>query len=135
MAEAKRRRREYWAGLGAVMVAAALTTFELWPIPRTVDGTFVEALFGDRAIVGLLRMTVVVAALYGIASVPALVVGGRWAKGVGTTGFVADERRREVPAVVERIEGEVAGLRQELALVTRERDDLLSLLDSLSTPD
>lgn len=134
MEDVKRRRREYWAGLAAVLVAGGLAALQTWPVPPAVEGSMVDVLLRDRVIVGLLRMSVVVAALYGIASVPALVVGGRWVKGVGTAGIVADERHREIPAVLEHLEGEVADLRLDLERVTRERDELLSLLDARTDP-
>ena len=71
MADVRRRRREYWAGLAAVLTAAVVTVLGLWPVPRGTDGT-VEAILNDRPLVGLLRLAVLAIALYAIASVPAL---------------------------------------------------------------
>lgn len=137
MAEARRRRSEYWAGLGAVVFTIVLTSLRLWPVPGGdfTGASVIEALLYDRVLLGVLRLAILVVALYGIASVPALVAGGRWAKGVGTGGIVADDARAEIPALVSEVRQEMAALKLDNALLSRERDELLSLLDVETRPN
>jgi hypothetical protein len=135
MAEVRRRRREYWAGLGAAAVTIGVLATRTWPVPTGVEGSVLDALLRDRVVVGAVRLVVLVVALYGIASVPALIVGGRWAKGVGTSGFFADEPRIEIPASVAEVQNEVAALRLDKQRLIEERDALLSLLEGETRPD
>lgn len=115
-------------------MALALVVSKSWPVPQTVEGSVVEALVLDRVIVGLLRMTIVVATLYAIASVPALIVGGRWAKGMGTGGIVADDPRTAVPAKAARLRREITELELQNERLSRERDALVALLDDETRP-
>jgi hypothetical protein len=103
MADVWRRERvEYAAGLGTIAIATTLAALDAWPFdgPRVAraDAPIWEELVYHGAVLGFLRLAVVVLALCGIASVPALIVGGRWAKGLGTTGITADDARWAVDA-------------------------------------
>jgi hypothetical protein len=49
-----------------------------------------QYIFGDRTTIGFVRLAVVFASLFAIASVVALVVAGRWMKGFG--GLSVDEK-------------------------------------------
>ncbi|HYP22507.1 MAG TPA: hypothetical protein VEV43_02950 [Actinomycetota bacterium] len=133
MAEAKRRRREYWAGFATVMAATAVLFFRWWPVPQEVEGSFLDAVVQDPVMVGALRLTIFAGTLYALASIPALVVGGRWARSVGTAGFVADEA--QVPASVEEADRTIANLRVVVSRLLRERDELLSLMEAETNPD
>ncbi len=92
MADPK-RRREYFAALGTVAVALVIAWLQLWPVPNAVASSLPHMLVGDRVLIGLLRLALLLGGLYFIASVPVLVVGGRWAKGAGTSGILADDPR------------------------------------------
>jgi hypothetical protein len=136
MAEVRRRRSEYWAGLGTVLVALAVASFGLWPVPDgTDDRSWPSFLLGDPALVGIVRLAIVVAALYFIASVPALIVGGRWAKGLGATGLLADDARTDVDLAIADAERQVAALRHENLLLMTERNEFFALLDDVTAPE
>lgn len=129
MAEVRRRRSEYWAGLGAVAAIAVVAMLKLWPVPHTASGRSVtQLLLGDRILVGVLRLGILVSALYGIASVPAQIVGGRWVKGLGTTGIVVDDARVEANLTVERSRRELEALRARDARLTAQLEELQRVL-------
>ncbi|MDQ3951960.1 MAG: hypothetical protein M3279_03180 [Actinomycetota bacterium] len=137
MADARRRRSEYWASLAAVVAAAIVMSFRTWPVPPlpVAEESALNALLLDRALIGVLRLAIVVVALYGIASVPALVVGGRWAKGLGTGGVLADDAGTDVAQALQHARQQVADLQLRNARLTRERDDWASLVDARTRPD
>lgn len=137
MAEAKRRRGEYWAGSGAVLAASAVLLFRWWPVPRALDPNrpILESILDDAVLVGLLRLAVVAAALYLIASVPALVVGARWAKGLGTTGIVADDAPEEASMALAQSRLDVTVLESLNLDLARERAELWELVDVETTPN
>ena len=136
MADARRRRNEYWAGLAAMLLALVIVVAEVWPVPSEGVGgdSVVASLLDDRALIGILRLAIVVAALYFVASVPALIVGGRWARGAGTTGILADEPAGDPPMVAEA-RRDAARLLLAYERVKHERDELLSLMDARTRPD
>jgi hypothetical protein len=136
MAEVRRRRREYWAGLAAVVAAATIVAAGLWPVPDSLDAerSVVEAMLDDVVLVGLLRLAIVAAVFYFIASVPALVIGGRWAKGLGTTGIVADDAAVSGEAIA-RAKEQVAALEALNERLERERSELWRLVDVETAPD
>ncbi len=130
-----RRRREHLVGLGAVLAAVVLASLRLWPVPEAAaEDAVLEAILNDAVVIGLLRLAIVVLALYGIASVPALIIGGRWAKGVGTSGIVADDPRADLPAGLVDLLRQIAELEFENARLLDERDELLTLLDDETRP-
>lgn len=129
----RQRRIEYWAGLGAVLTAAAIATARAWPVPEAVRGPVLNALLHDPVIIGVLRLAIVVAALYAIASVPALIVGGRWAKGIGSGGILADDVAA-IPFESARLRHEIAELESQNESLIAERDELLSLVDDETRP-
>lgn len=136
MAEARKRRIEYWAGLGAVAISVAVAVLGLWPVPDPIgEDSWAELLVGDPILVGMLRLAIVAAALYFIASVPALVIAGRWAKGLGTGGIVADDARADVDARLEQARREVATLRSVNAQFRTEKAELWDLLDVETRPN
>lgn len=65
---------------------------------------------------------------------PALIVEGRWAKGVGTTGIVADDAHHAVLAL-EMSRREVAALESTNADLVSERAELWNLLDVETRPN
>lgn len=134
MAEVRRRRTEYWAGLGAVVMAVAVAVLGLWPVPGAMrERSWIELLLGDPILVGMLRLAIVAAALYFIASVPALVIAGRWAKGLGTGGIVADDARPD--SALEHARRDVATLRSLNAHLSEEKAELWDLLDVETRPN
>ena len=136
MAEVRRRRREYWAGLGAVLAAVVVLASGSWPVPDAVRGDhIVDTLLGDRVLVGILRLAVVVVALYAIASVPALVAGGRWVKGLGTSGILADDARIESGASTLEADRRLYALQKRNDELEGIVDDLWALVEIETAPE
>jgi hypothetical protein len=98
-------------------------------------GPVLNALLQDPVIIGVLRLAIVVAALYAIASVPALIVGGRWAKGIGSGGIVADDVRVDAAQALELVRRELAELESENAELRSERADFWDLMDAETRPN
>ena len=69
-----------------------------------------------------------------IASVPALVADGRWAKGLGASGIIADEARADATDALERARQQVAALEVRNEHLTEERAELWDLVDVETRP-
>jgi hypothetical protein len=98
----------------AVVVAILLAAQSAWPFdasrPRLpARPSLWQLLLSDHVTLGFVRLALVMVAVFVIASVPALVAGGRWLKGVGAGGLVADD---------------AADLRDELGKTKRELDEV-----------
>jgi hypothetical protein len=116
-------------------MAVTVAVLGLWPVPGVVgERSWVELLLGDPILVGMLRLAIGAAALYFIASVPALVIAGRWAKGLGTGGIVADDARAGADAL-EQAMAQVATLRSLNAHLRKEKAELWDLLDVETRPN
>jgi hypothetical protein len=63
----------------------------------------------------MVRLALVLLALFAVLSVPALVLAGRWAKGFGTSGLTADDA---VDA-----NRTIDGLKAQIETLTRERNE------------
>jgi hypothetical protein len=112
----------------ATLIAALVIAWEgKWvfaetlPVTKT-DPTFAQQIFSDRATIGFVRFAFVMLALYVIASVPALVVGGRWLRGFNTTGVTADDAVVDGAVVI-------ADLRRKVRKLQSERDTAKTLAD------
>lgn len=117
-------------------MAVAVATLGLWPVPGAMrERSWVELLFGDPILVGMLRMAIVADALYFIASVPALVIAGRWAKGLGTGGIVADDARAGAGDALEQARQDVATLLSLNENLEKETGELWDLLDVETRPN
>jgi len=82
------------AALGAVLAAFALAAFGLAVFRSSSvldDASVWRQVFADRATTGFLRAAIIALAVYAIASTAALVVGGRWLRGLSTSGLQVDE--------------------------------------------
>jgi hypothetical protein len=98
----------------AVVLAILMAAQSAWPFdasrPRLpLRPSLWQLLLSDHVTLGFVRLAIVMVAAFVIASVPALVVGGRWLKGFGAGGFVADD---------------AADLRDELNKMKRELDEV-----------
>lgn len=89
------RRYQWVAAAGATAVALALALPPAhWPFDASLpshDPTLWQFLLADRLTLGFVRLSVVLVALFVIASVPALFAAGRWLRVVGPSGVTADE--------------------------------------------
>ena len=135
MAEVKRRRREYWSGLAALVATIALACFGVWPVPKAVaDDGVLDMILDDRVLIGMIRLTLLVMALYAIASVPALIAGGRWVKGMGTSGIIADDARIESRTAAEA-DRRLDALQKRNDALEAIVDDLWALLEIGTAPE
>ncbi len=85
---------------------------ETLPVTRT-DPTFAQQVLSDRTTIGFVRFGLVLLALYVIASVPALVVGGRWLKGFSTSGVTADDALSDSAVVIGDLKSKVKKLQSQ----------------------
>ena len=115
------------AGLAlAVVVILALNRsgpFSWDPPAPTKDAGFFEELLGERYTLGLVRIGLIMLALFIILSVPALIVAGRWLKGISKEGLTVDD------AIA--AEENIADLQRQLKEVTEERDTVAELATDL----
>ncbi len=101
---AKRRLRQGLAASGAlfgalVLGASGVAVFRSSRVPD--DASVWRLVFSDRATVGFVRLATVALALYAIASSAALVVGGRWLRGLGSGGLQVDDAQASLEAAEE----------------------------------
>ena len=119
----------------AVAVAVGVVAGQTWPVPDAIAGDSVwQTFLNDRMLVGLLRLTVVVVALYAIASIPASVVGGRWVTGVGTGGIVAGDAGSDAAIALAEARRQVDVLQMRQVAVESELDELWRLVDEETRP-
>jgi hypothetical protein len=103
----------------ATLIAAFVVAWEgKWVFAKTLpitkkNPTFAQQIFSDRATIGFVRFGLVMLALYVIASVPALVVGGRWLRGFSTTGVTADDTVVDGAVVIAELKGKVKKLQSQ----------------------
>src|SRR5262245_21159295 len=100
MNTSKRQFLQLAAAGVALVVVGVLAYHQLWVFeaaPAKIDSnpSLAQLVLSDRATLGFVRFGIVLLALYAIASVPALVAGGRWLKGFGTSGLTADDALAE----------------------------------------
>ena len=130
-----RRRLQALTATIAVGAAIVLAATDVWPFntrpPRLEPKPSLwQLLLSDRALLGFARLALVALTLFVIASVPALVVAGRWLKAFGTSGLSADEAA-EASEAVETLQREVEGLNEKLDRVTRERNQARAIAGRL----
>ncbi len=114
--------RQVAAAAGAFVVMSLLAHRAQWPFhQRPIDlgesPSLWEVLLNDRLTLGLLRAGLAAIVTYVVVSVPALVVGGRWMKGLTTAGMTADD----AVSAHQEIEDLQRGLR---AIDTRLQDEV-----------
>jgi hypothetical protein len=122
-----RRVLQEIAALATVVAAFVIGWEGKWVFAKTLpvtkkNPTFAQQIFSDRATIGFVRFAIVVLALYVIASVPALVVGGRWLFGSRTRRAVADDVIADGAVVI-------ADLTNKVRKLQSERDAAQSLAD------
>ena len=130
-----RRHVQALAAGGAVLAAVVLAAASIWPFDTTpprlqTKPSLSQLLLSDRAILGFARLALVALMLFVIASVPALLVAGRWLKAFGTTGMSADDAA-QVDATVESLKEEIQTLGENLDRVKRERNQARAIAGRL----
>lgn len=122
--------KERQLGVAAVCILAAIVLVhaERWPFRRLHNHpagrtahSFTGAILTDRITLGFLRLAIVAFALFVFVSVPALMLAGRWAKGIGTAGVTVDDAEQAKESLKE-LQGEIDTLTVQLDRVTSERD-------------
>lgn len=99
-----------------------------WPFDESLRpaGSYDEPsiwqfLLSDSTTLGFVRLGIIALALFVIASVPALVVAGRWLKGLGAGGISADDAASARHSL-EELQRQVRTLAADIGRVRRERD-------------
>jgi cell division protein FtsX len=121
-------RRRQWIAAGVFVIA----TVALWatstppfsgPVARlAAHPSFWQIVLADRTTVGLVRMTLIMLGLFLLASIPALVVAGRWINTFGSS-MTADGARSSTKSQVE-LEEQLRETQQILETVKAQRNNL-----------
>ena len=125
--------------LALVSIAILLAVIRSWPFSalppraRTDQPSLWQFLLSDRPTLGFVRLALVAAALFVVASIPALVVGGRWLKVFGASGLTADDAS-DAAAELAEYSREVDRLRTELAAVRKDRAELIAKRKGATAP-
>jgi hypothetical protein len=136
------------AALATAVVVVVAAHISWWPFdgaPRPIGAyahpTVWQYLFADRLALGFARLAVAAFAVYAVASVPALVVAARWAKGFGTTGLATDDAAeasktlQELTRQNDELTGKLGAATRTLEQTRGERDRALELLSSVVMPN
>lgn len=62
-------------------------------------------LLSDSVTLGFVRLGVIAVAVYAIASIPALIMGGRWVKAFGLSGVTADHETKDALDKAQELSG------------------------------
>jgi hypothetical protein len=89
-----------------------------------------QLLLSDHVTLGFVRLAFVMLAVFVIASVPALVAGGRWLKSFGAGGFIADDAAGLLGAL-EATKRELDRTTRDLEAAKKERDEAVELAKRL----
>lgn len=93
-----REKLQLALGLVAVLLALVLSQLQVGPFQALApeqlndkDPSLWLFLLSDHVTLGFVRLGLIALAAYAIASIPALIVGGRWIKSFGASGLSADD--------------------------------------------
>ena len=86
-------------------------------------------LLSDRLTLGFVRVGLIMVAIYAAASIPALVVGGRWIKSFGTSVSADDAVKDEAKDTIAKLTKALQDMKQQR---DRARQELRRLKDRLS---
>ena len=119
----------------ALVLAILLAAQSTWPFdasqPRLPGRPSLwQLLLSDHITLGFVRLAVVMLAAFVIGSVPALVAGGRWLKGFGAGGLVADDAV-DLRNELDRTKQELDEVTRKLEDARKERDDAIALSKQL----
>lgn len=117
----------------AVVLAILLAAQSAWPFdaarPKLPEKPSLwQLLLSDHVTLGFVRLAFVMLAVFVIASVPALVAGGRWLKSFGAGGLIADDAAglRGALAATERALDRTT---RDLEAAKKERDEAVALAE------
>ena len=126
-----RRTAQLLSAVALIAVAILLALNSWWPFNTSPPAlpadkpTFWQFLLSDHLTLGFVRLGVVMLAVFVIASVPALISGGRWLKGFGTTGLTADDAM-DANEALDKAKNELDVATKELETVKKERDEAIA---------
>ena len=100
---AKPRAFQGWVAGAALLVAVVLAASGLavFRSSRPAGGSVWHLVFSDRATIGFVRLAAVALSLYVIVSSAALIAGGRWLRGLSSSGLQVDDVHASVETVEE----------------------------------
>ena len=104
----------------ATLILAASGVWVFHSGPDVSDRSVPRVILSDRVTLGLIRLLIAVAAVYGLASIAILVRRGRWVRSISTTGIEADASIYT--------DGAISEMEEELTQLRSERDQLKGLL-------
>jgi hypothetical protein len=115
----------------AVVLAVLLAAESAWPFDASrpklpTRPSLWQLLLSDHVTLGFVRLAFVMLAVFVIASVPARVAGGRWLKGFGAGGLIADEAA-DLWSALEAAKRELERATHDLEAMKKERDDAVRL--------
>jgi len=119
----------------AVVLAILLATESAWPFDASrpelpAKPSLWQLLLSDHVTLGFVRLAFVMLAIFVIASVPALIAGGRWLKSFGAGGFTADNAAG-LRGALQATRRELDRTIHDLEAVTKERDEAVALVKQL----
>jgi hypothetical protein len=119
----------------AVVVVILLAAGSAWPFDASrpklpSKPSLWQLLLSDQVTLGFVRLALIMLAIFVIASVPALVAGGRWLRSFGAGGLIADDAD-DLRRALDATERELDRTARDLGAVKKERDDLKALIDRL----
>ena len=131
------RGLQWTAAVLIVVIAIFLAIANVWPFDNPSpqlgsDPSLWQLMLSDHITLGFVRFSLVLLAVFVVASVPALVVGGRWLKGFGTSGLTADDAA-DASKTLEEAKTKLDATAKELDAVTRERDEAIELLREVAS--
>jgi hypothetical protein len=123
------------SAVAAVVLAILLAAESAWPFDAArpklpARPSLWQLLLSDHTTLGFVRLALVMLAAFVIASVPALVAGGRWLKGLGAGGFIADDAV-DLRSALEATERKLDRTTRDLDAMKRERDEAVALAERL----
>jgi hypothetical protein len=115
-----------------VLVAIIFALTNVWPFDASppklpADPTIWQLMLSDETTLGFVRLGLVLLTVFVVASVPALIIGGRWLKGFGTTGLTADDAA-DASQALDDAKAKLDDTAQQLEAVKQERDEALELV-------
>jgi hypothetical protein len=115
-----------------VLVAIVFAITNVWPFDASppklpADPTIWQLMLSDDTTLGFVRLGLVLLTVFVVASVPALIIGGRWLKGFGTTGLTADDAA-DASQALDDAKAKLDDTAHQLEVVKQERDEALELV-------
>jgi hypothetical protein len=123
------------SAVAAVVLAILLAAESAWPFDAArpklpARPSLWQLLLSDHVTLEFVRLALVMLAAFVIAGVPALVAGGRWLKGFGAGGFIADDAV-DLRSALEVTERKLDRTTRDLDAMKRERDEAVALAERL----